>query len=462
MIVEPNFDNKNSIKTDICIKIILSVAGLYIFIMLLGRLILNNYLNEKIVSSYELENEGNFAEIIDITLNYTIIIYLLLGILLVLILGVLIWKILSDRARLLNGLRIHVDYLINGIYYNRVKNKYTIRLDEIGAISKAIVNLQDSTIDMVSEIKDSTNRINDQSNNLIKVSEELTNIIINITSSIKSIEEMISNESTDIEEVTQKINNFTISIQKTMDEIEGLSHMAKSVNKSTKENYSDMKNLTQSFQGFNDTFEGFILTLNIMNSNIQKVNEITEFINNIAGQTNLLALNAAIEAVKAGEAGKGFTVVADEIRILSEKTKEASININNLTRNILKSSNDLAIKTTEMSKELENQKESVNKTLKSFKSISTLVSDMTPKISLLASSSNTIQSNNISILKRVQNLCSVNQEIYNSIGKIAMASEEMKSSSEDVLDTAQELNKIVDISKSYVDKFHLEDPMNEL
>jgi len=65
-----------------------------------------------------------------------------------------------------------------------------------------------------------------------------------------------------------------------------------------------------------------------------KIGEITNTITEIASKTNLLALNAAIEAARAGQQGKGFTVLADEIRKLSDGSNKAAGEIRKLIKEI--------------------------------------------------------------------------------------------------------------------------------
>ena len=67
---------------------------------------------------------------------------------------------------------------------------------------------------------------------------------------------------------------------------------------------------------------------------LEEINKVSAFIKEIADETNMLGLNAAIEAARAGEGGRGFSIVAQEIRKLSEDSKGTVSKIKNLTDSI--------------------------------------------------------------------------------------------------------------------------------
>ena len=78
-----------------------------------------------------------------------------------------------------------------------------------------------------------------------------------------------------------------------------------------------------------------------LSKEIERVGDVAIEIGDIAAQTNLLALNATIEAARAGEAGKGFSVVAGEVKTLSNQTERATSEIKELVSKLRAQVNDL-------------------------------------------------------------------------------------------------------------------------
>ncbi len=229
--------------------------------------------------------------------------------------------------------------------------------------------------------------------------EEITATIEELSSTSQRANEFISKQYQEIESI-QKINQYIDeNIQKIQD---SLNMLSTEIIKSEKE----------SLEGQN-AIKTLVELMNNIKSSFQKVQEITEIINDIADRTNLLSLNASIEAARAGDYGKGFAIVAQEINRLAENSLENAKNINK----IIKDSGKFIEKGFESSNftenQIQNQYQQIKKVVAFFEDLKITVSKQIEWNQKLLNSLNTIHS----LSKEIEQISKEQNQSTNSINK---------------------------------------------
>ncbi len=152
-----------------------------------------------------------------------------------------------------------------------------------------------------------------------------------------------------------------INITEQLQKVEEISN---ATGQSADASLSTVDTISHSLTNINDTIHSVADVISALIDDSRKVTDSLSMITGIADQTNLLALNASIEAARAGEHGRGFAVVAEEVKSLSEHTKNAALEVSRTLDSFNKRVNQMHTKATSSADLSQDIMEQVN----SFKS----------------------------------------------------------------------------------------------
>jgi methyl-accepting chemotaxis protein len=192
--------------------------------------------------------------------------------------------------------------------------------DEIGQLARSFNQMGEALSTMVSHIRTAAEQVNSRAQALSGLSG--------------GAYEGMEQQSGEITSMAGAVEEFSATSLNIADNMGNTERLAQENAQQTRIGRTSMQEASSSLEHIATALNSTAAVINTLGQRSQEIGGIVGVITAIAEQTNLLALNAAIEAARAGEQGRGFAVVADEVRNLASRTRQATDEISGMIQSI--------------------------------------------------------------------------------------------------------------------------------
>ena len=257
-------------------------------------------------------------------------------------------------------------------------------------------------------------------------------IMQQFTAAINQIAQGAQEQATHVNQTSVAIGEMACSIQEVATNAESVLEAATEASKVARTGETAVESTISGMEKIKNTVYESAVRIKELGEHSQKIGEIIQVIDEIAGQTNLLALNAAIEAARAGEHGKGFAVVADEVRKLAERSGKATKEIAELIINIQRGTGKAVEAMEHGTQEVEEGVQLAHDAGTALEAIMKTVEQTLRQIQLISGAAGQMSESSTSVVTAIDNVAAITEQNSASTEQMAAGSDSAMSSIETI------------------------------
>ncbi len=245
-------------------------------------------------------------------------------------------RTIKNIADPLNNIKCRAESIASGVLDEEALKVSTN--DELRDLADAFNTMSDNLRKVISRVHEASGKVHNASSQLTEITVQNSSANQEISASVVEMASGIQSQNEETKNIVLDMDNMYRTSEGILDSSRHILGNARESVKLAGEGSEYIKDFMQQLELTQKHIEEATASMEQLNINSQKMNEILSSVTTISSQTNLLALNASIEAARAGEAGRGFAVVANEIKCLADETTNSAKKIGDLIVEVQKQS----------------------------------------------------------------------------------------------------------------------------